>query len=87
MGDAEGAERIDDGVHDGGKSADIAGLAGAFYAQRGEPARRLPKLPFIFATYQALTMVATSAASDTSPEAASQMPPSPSMIRLVSRAA
>jgi len=29
MGDAKGAERVDDGVHDGGERADIAGLAGA----------------------------------------------------------
>ena len=29
MGDAEGAERVDDGVHDRGERADIAGLAGA----------------------------------------------------------
>jgi hypothetical protein len=28
MGDAEGAERVDDGVHDGGDCPDIAGLAG-----------------------------------------------------------
>src|SRR5271169_4190409 len=27
MGDAEGCQRVDDGVHDGGECADIAGLA------------------------------------------------------------
>jgi hypothetical protein len=35
MGDAEGAERVDDGVHDAGKCPGIAGLAGPGVARQG----------------------------------------------------
>jgi hypothetical protein len=54
MGDAERAERVDDGVHDRGEGADIAGLARALDTQRvglgrnsGNPAVRETPAPQI----------------------------------------